>query len=65
MLQMNDFAFIKQAHSSFRSTAICLMGLNNNELGLKKILAPEKFSLHQQMRSNKVGSIMWPPNVQK
>lgn len=43
---------------------ICLMGLNNNELGLKNP-APEKFRLLQQMGSNKVGSIMWPANVQK
>lgn len=55
---------IKQAHSSFRSTAIYLMGLNNNEPGLKKP-APEKFRLLQQMGSNKVGSIMWPANIQK
>lgn len=45
--------------------AICLMGLNNNELGLKKTPAPEKFGLLQQMGSNKVGSIMWPAKVQK
>lgn len=40
------------------------MGLNNNEPGLKKP-APEKFWLLQQMESNKVGSIMWPANIQK